>query len=86
MPRAEDPEDVRVVVARLESMSEKLEEIHSEVKRTNGRVTTLERAQAIGDALSRRRVDGRDWMLRLGLAVVALATIIEPIVLYSLSK
>lgn len=77
-PRAEDPEDVRVVVARLENMTAKLDEIHAEVKKTNGRVTVLERAQAIEDALNRRRTDSKDWTLRLLLAVVAAATLVEP--------
>ena len=82
MPRADDPESVQVVVARLEGVHEKLDEIYVEVKRTNGRVTLLEQQAAVNKALETRHMDGRDWTLRLLLGVIALASVLEPIVLH----
>ena len=39
-------DDVAVILHRLDEMSERLDQIHSEVKRTNGRVTELESQEA----------------------------------------
>lgn len=38
--------DINVILHRLDEMKERLDEIHSEVKRTNGRVTQLEMEEA----------------------------------------
>lgn len=35
-------DDIAVILHRLDEMNERLDQIHSEVKRTNGRVTELE--------------------------------------------
>jgi len=39
-------DDISVILHRLDEMRERLDEIHSEVKRTNGRVTELEKKDA----------------------------------------
>ena len=39
-------DDISVILHRLDEMRERLDEIHSEVKRTNGRVTELEKERA----------------------------------------
>jgi intergrase/recombinase len=38
--------DINVILHRLDEMRVRLDEIHSEVKRTNGRVTSLEMEEA----------------------------------------
>ena len=42
-------ENVQVILYRLELMEKTLEQIHTEVKRTNGRVTELEMINAAYD-------------------------------------
>lgn len=39
-------ENIQVILHRLDEMKDRLDEIHSEVKRTNGRVTELEMQEA----------------------------------------
>ena len=41
-----DDDNVQVILFRLELMEKTLEQIHTEVKRTNGRVTELEMVNA----------------------------------------
>lgn len=41
-----DDDNVQVILFRLELMEKTLEQIHTEVKRTNGRVTDLEMVNA----------------------------------------
>jgi len=41
-----DDDNVQVILYRLELMEKTLEQIHTEVKRTNGRVTELEMVNA----------------------------------------
>jgi len=41
-----DDDNVQVILYRLELMEKTLEQIHTEVKRTNGRVTQLEMVNA----------------------------------------
>lgn len=38
--------DINIILHRLDEMKERLDEIHAEVKRTNGRVTSLEMEEA----------------------------------------
>jgi len=38
--------DINIILHRLDEMRERLDEIHAEVKRTNGRVTSLEMEEA----------------------------------------
>lgn len=38
--------DINIILHRLDEMKERLDEIHDEVKRTNGRVTSLEMEEA----------------------------------------
>lgn len=38
--------DINIILHRLDEMKERLDEIHSEVRRTNGRVTALEMEEA----------------------------------------
>ena len=44
-----DDDNVQVILYRLELMEKTLEQIHTEVKRTNGRVTDLEMVNAAYD-------------------------------------
>ena len=44
-----DDDNVQVILFRLELMEKTLEQIHTEVKRTNGRVTELEMVNAAYD-------------------------------------
>jgi hypothetical protein len=39
-------DDISVILHRLDEMRDRLDEIHSEVKHTNGRVTELEKKDA----------------------------------------
>ena len=41
------PENVSAILARLDAMDEKLDEVHEQVKKTNGRVTDIEIARAV---------------------------------------
>lgn len=44
-----DDDNVQVILYRLELMEKTLDQIHTEVKRTNGRVTELEMVNAAYD-------------------------------------
>jgi hypothetical protein len=44
--------DINVILHRLDEMKDRLEQIHSEVKRTNGRVTELEMENAKWDGVA----------------------------------
>ena len=52
------PADIQVIVMRLDQLNDTLQDIHREVKTTNGRVTQLEKdkaaQQAVEQALRRR--------------------------------
>lgn len=50
------PDDTAVVLYRLERQDEALARIEDHVKRTNGRVTALEKANAVREALNSREV------------------------------
>ena len=41
-----EPESIEIILFRLEHMEDLLNQIHNEVKRTNGRVTSLEMEEA----------------------------------------
>ena len=49
-------DSIEVIILRLQHMEDLLEQIHEEVKRTNGRVTSLEleKARTEGDRRSRQ--------------------------------
>ena len=55
--------DVQLILHRLEEMTNRLNEIHDEVKRTNGRVTDLEVENA--------RWDGKDEAKRMQNMIIA---------------
>jgi hypothetical protein len=86
MPRSEDPPEVAIVVARLEvattGLHVKLDEIHDEVRQTNGRVTALEKSQAVAVALEAKNVSNKDGTLKLLLAFVAVGTWVTPLLLH----
>jgi hypothetical protein len=69
--------DIRIILHRLSTMETTLSQIHTEVKRTNGRVTELEkieaRTQGMDDAsaASKRTVNATVSMI-LGGGVLAL--------------
>jgi len=44
--------DINVILHRLDEMKDRLDQIHSEVKRTNGRVTDLEIENAKWDGVA----------------------------------
>jgi len=44
--------DINVILHRLDEMKDRLDQIHSEVKRTNGRVTDLEMENAKWDGVA----------------------------------
>jgi len=44
--------DINVILHRLDEMKDRLDQIHSEVKRTNGRVTELEIENAKWDGVA----------------------------------
>lgn len=48
-------DSVQVILLRLQHMEQMLEQIHSEVKRTNGRVTALEMENAKFDGEQRAK-------------------------------
>lgn len=48
-------DNVQVILVRLQHMEEMLAQIHSEVKRTNGRVTALEMSNAQYDGEQRAK-------------------------------
>lgn len=48
-------DSVQVILLRLQHMEQMLEQIHSEVKRTNGRVTSLEMENAKHDGEQRAK-------------------------------
>jgi hypothetical protein len=48
-------DSVQVILLRLQHMEQMLEQIHSEVKRTNGRVTSLEMENAKYDGEQRAK-------------------------------
>ena len=48
-------DSVQVILLRLQHMEQMLEQIHSEVKRTNGRVTSLEMETAKHDGEQRAK-------------------------------
>jgi hypothetical protein len=44
--------DINVILHRLDEMKDRLDQIHAEVKRTNGRVTELEMENAKWDGVA----------------------------------
>jgi len=44
--------DINLILHRLDEMKDRLDQIHSEVKRTNGRVTDLEMENAKWDGVA----------------------------------
>lgn len=44
--------DINLILHRLDEMKDRLDQIHSEVKRTNGRVTELEMENAKWDGVA----------------------------------
>lgn len=59
--------DINVILHRLDEMRERLDEIHSEVKRTNGRVTSLEMEEARWQA----KEESRRVFTMVGMTVVS---------------
>lgn len=66
-----DAQTFQLLIGRLDGQDEKLDEILSEVKRTNGRVTVLERDKAIREDRAERQVRSSDK--RRGLLADVLA-------------
>lgn len=72
--------DIAVILSRLTSQDEALREIKddvketkAEVKRTNGRVTELEKVRAVNEAVVRDHDKGREWRKNALIALVTAA-------------
>lgn len=72
--------DLAVILSRLTSQDDVLREIKSdlkdtkaEVKRTNGRVTELEKVRAVNEAVVRDHDKGREWRKNALIALVTAA-------------
>lgn len=51
--------DIQVILHRLDALDERLCQIHAEVKKTNGRVTSLEKKDARWEGIAEgRRIHG----------------------------
>ncbi len=59
--------DIQVILHRLDELDARLCQIHDEVKRTNGRVTTLE----VRDAHDRGEKEGKRMQMMVATSVIS---------------